>query len=136
MAAKIFTDSSYKDLGDAIRERLKAENLCLNSKICFDLKAKKFDKYFKGYFPSLEDEECAIDTISGGNKETLNKKCFTGIFNVGDNPTVVVENVINLSLKIFVIIFNLIIIIKEIVEEIECALMNYILKKAQMFFHL
>ena len=93
MAAKIFTDSSYKDLGDAIRERLKAENLCLNSKICFDLKAKKFDKYFKGYFPSLEDEECAIDTISGeSNKKTLNKKCFTGIFNVGDNPTVVVEN--------------------------------------------
>ena len=93
MAAKIFTDSSYKDLGDAIRERLKAEDNCLNNKICFDLKAEKFDKYFKGYFPSLEDEECANNKISAeSNQKTLNNKCFTGIFNVGDNPTVVVEN--------------------------------------------
>lgn len=54
--------------------------------MCSNLEAKKFDSYFKGYFPSLEDKDCANDEIKG-NKETLNKKCFTGIFNVGDCPT-------------------------------------------------
>ena len=92
MAAKIFTDSSYKELGDAIRERLAVENACLNDKkMCSNLEAKKFDSYFKGYFPSLEDKDCANDEIKG-NKETLNKKCFTGIFNVGDCPTFIIED--------------------------------------------
>ena len=56
MAAKIFTDQSYKELGDALRDRLEIETDCLNRYCGYSEigpKSEKFDNLFKGYFPSF-----------------------------------------------------------------------------------
>ena len=47
--AKLFTDSKYKEFGDAIKERISFENRELN----YPDTTPKFDKILKGYFPSL-----------------------------------------------------------------------------------
>jgi len=92
IAAKIFTDSEYNELGTALRERLELERDC-KKKDCSasELKSKstKFDNIFKGYFPSLTDSECSYESSIGGNQETLNRKCYTGIYNVGNCPTII-----------------------------------------------
>ena len=94
MPAKIFTDPEYKELGDALKERLEIERDCKN-KDC-DLaeiakKTKKFDEIFEGYFPSLLDSECEFESFL--STETLNRKCFTNIYNVGNCPTIIKKSV-------------------------------------------
>ena len=92
IAAKIFTDSSYNDLGNAIKDRLEIERICKN-KNCniseVEKKTSSFDKIFKGYFPSFLDPECAFESKISGNQNTFNRKCFTNIYNVGDCPTII-----------------------------------------------
>ena len=89
IAAKLFTDSKYKEFGDAIKERIAFENRCKDLD-CPDT-TPKFDKLFKGYFPSVTDTECAFENISDG-KNSFSRKCFTQIYNVGDCPTVLTKS--------------------------------------------
>ena len=89
IAAKIFTDSKYKELGDALKERIDYEKKCKNLQ-CTDT-TPKFDKLFKGYFPSVTDSECVYDNISDG-KNFFSRKCFTQLYNVGDCPTVLTKS--------------------------------------------
>ena len=96
IAPKIFTDSSYKELGDALRDRLEIEKDC-KTKDCdvssIKSKTSAFDKLFKGYFPSLLDPECSYESKIEGNQETLNRKCYTTIYNVGDCPSIITKSV-------------------------------------------
>ena len=89
IAAKLFTDSKYKELGDALKERIGYEKKCKNV-VCSDT-TPKFDKLFKGYFPSVTDSECAFENISDG-KESFSRKCFTQLYNVGECPTVLTKS--------------------------------------------
>ena len=94
MAAKIFIDQSYEELGNALRDRLEIEKDC-KEKDCDTsiIESKKFDEIFKGYFPSLLDSECKYETFkSKNNGETLSRKCFTNIYNVGDCPTIITKS--------------------------------------------
>ena len=96
MAAKIFTDSSYSELANAIRGRLEIEKQCKNINCnanTINSKAAKFDSLFKGYFPSLTDSECSYESSIGGNSDTLNRKCYTGIYNIGDCPTIIGKSI-------------------------------------------
>ena len=90
IAAKIFTDQAYKQLGDAIKERINYENQCRNN-YCVTNATPRFDSLFAGYFPIFSDPECAYETIFD-NKNTLNRKCFTNIYNVGECPTVLTKS--------------------------------------------
>ena len=96
IASKIFTDSSYRELGNAFRGRLEIERDC-KTRNCsiseIESKTSAFDKIFKGYFPSLLDTECCYEGTIKGNKETLNRKCYTGIYNVGDCPSIITKSV-------------------------------------------
>ena len=94
IAARIFTDPIYSELGEAVRKRIDIENSCMKSKCRKgELQlTEKFDNIFKGYFPSLLDSECDYEDKIGGNKETLNRKCYTGIYNVGECPTIILNN--------------------------------------------
>ena len=91
----LFTDDKYKDFADAVRGRINIENKCKNTN-CISSVIKtytsKFDNIFKGYFPSLNDADCAYEESVGGNKETLNRKCYTGLYNVGDCPTILAKS--------------------------------------------
>jgi len=67
IAARIFTDPKYEELGNALRERIKLENQCHESH-CFKYLATdnkdKFEQLFKGYFPSLLHKECEENLIT------------------------------------------------------------------------
>ena len=92
IAAQIFTDSSYNDLGNAIKDRLEIERICKNKKCNIseiEDKSSSFDNIFKGFFPSFLDPECSFESKIGGNQNTFNRKCFTNIYNVGDCPTII-----------------------------------------------
>ena len=92
MAAKIFTDSAYSELSTAIKGRLEVERDCKKTNCdasTIKSKTSKFDAIFKGYFPSLTDSECAYESSVGGNNDMLYRKCYTGIYNVGDCPTII-----------------------------------------------
>ena len=95
IAAKIFTDSKYKELGDAIKSRLDTEKEC-KAKDCpastIKEKSAKFDNIFKGYFPSLTDAECAYESSIGGNTKTYNRKCYTNMYNIANCPTIVTKS--------------------------------------------
>ena len=89
IAAKIFTDDKYKELGDALKERIAYENKCRN-KQCSD-KTPKFDKLFNGYFPSVSESDCAYDSTQDGSN-TYSRKCFTNLYNVGECPTILTKS--------------------------------------------
>ena len=89
IAAKIFTEEKYKELGDALKERIAYENKCRNTQ-CSDT-TPKFDKLFKGYFPSVSESDCAFDNVKDGEK-TFSRKCFTNLYNVGECPTVLTRS--------------------------------------------
>ena len=95
IAAKIFTDSKYKELGEAIKSRLDTEKEC-KAKDCpastIKEKTAKFDNIFKGYFPSLTDTECAYESSIGGNTKTYNRKCYTNMYNIAQCPTIVTKS--------------------------------------------
>ena len=94
IAAKIFTDPQYKTLGDAVRERIQFEDSCKFLIRCESNLTPKFDNLFKGYFPIFSDEECQysiMDAILDG-PNTIDRKCFTNIYNVGECPTVVTKS--------------------------------------------
>ena len=94
IAAKIFTDPSYEELGNALRDRLYCEeNTC--NKNTLNNKTSKFDEIFKGYFPSLLDSECDYNYYRYRyiDDKTLNEKCYTYIYNVGDCPTIITKSV-------------------------------------------
>ena len=96
IAAKIFTDSEYNELGDAIRGRLEIERDC-KTRDCdiSEIKSKtsKFDKLFEGYFPSLLDPECSYESNTKGNNDVLYRKCYTGIYNVGECPSIITKSI-------------------------------------------
>ena len=97
MAAKIFTSPDYKELGNALRDRLEIERDC-KEKNCdiseIEAKTKKFDEIFEGYFPSLLDYECKYESPSDlkYKENANNRKCFTNIYNVGDCPTIITKS--------------------------------------------
>ena len=96
IASKIFLDSSYKELDDALRGRLEIErdckkNNCESSEI--KSKTSKFDNLFKGYFPSLLDPDCSYESKTELNNEVLFRKCYTGIYNVGNCPSIITKSV-------------------------------------------
>lgn len=96
IAAKIFTDAKYKVLGDAVKSRIDLETKCRNQNCAAsELKSgsAKFDAIFKGYFPSLADSDCAYESSIGGNQETYNRKCYTGLYNVGHCPTIISKSI-------------------------------------------
>ena len=86
IAAKILTDNKYKELGKALKERISYEIECKNQR-CEDKSTNKFDHIFKGYFPVFSDEECEYEETS-----TLNRKCFTNIYNIGECPTILTKS--------------------------------------------
>ena len=96
IASKIFTDSSYEELGNALKGRLELERDC-KTKECdiseIEAKTTKFDNIFKGYFPSLLDSECSYESEIGGSKNALSNKCYTNIYNVGDCPSIITKSV-------------------------------------------
>ena len=58
---KIFTNSTYNELAEAIIGRIEIETKCKNkdcSETEIEEKTSKFDEIFEGYFPSLLDSEC------------------------------------------------------------------------------
>ena len=85
IAAQLFTKLKYKELGDALRERIDYEKKCRYSKC--EYSTPKFDKLFKGYFPSFDDSECAFEDIKD-NSNSFTRKCFTQIYNVGECPSI------------------------------------------------
>ena len=94
-AAKLLTDPIYSEFNEAIKERIGLETMCRNKECSYNdikLNSEKFDNLFKGYFPSFVDEECSYETEIGGNSNTLNRKCFTGIYNVADCPAVITKS--------------------------------------------
>ena len=96
IAAKIFTDSRYKELGEAIKSRIDTERECKStacSKSTLQSKTSKFDNIFKGYFPSLTDSECEYESSISGNANTYNRKCYTNIYNIAECPTLVTTSV-------------------------------------------
>ena len=96
IATKIFTDSQYSTLGQAIKSRIDTEREC-KSKNCqanyIKTQTAKFDSLFKGYYPSLTDSECAYESSIGGNTNTYARKCYTNIYNVAECPTLVTKSV-------------------------------------------
>ena len=95
ISSKIFTDSSFSELANALRGRLEIERDCKKRNCdASEIKSKtsNFDKLFKGYFPSLLDPECSYESNIGGFTEVLNRKCYTGIFNVGDCPSIIAKS--------------------------------------------
>ena len=85
IAAKLFTDEKYKELGDALRERLEYEKNCKYYQC--DYTTPKFDSLFKGYFPSFSDSECRYE-INSETSTTFSRRCFTNMYNVADCPSV------------------------------------------------
>lgn len=108
IAAKIFTDSEYSELGDAIRDILSIERDC-QSTDCdvseIKNKTSNYDKLFKGYFPSLLDSDCSYEPNYKGNEDVLYRKCYTGIYNVGECPTIITKsvnpNIFNIKREIY-----------------------------------
>ena len=96
ISSRIFMDSSYAELSDALRGRLDIERDC-KKRDCDISEIKKktssFDNLFKGYFPSLLDPECSYESNIGGNNEVINRKCYTSIYNVGDCPSMITKSV-------------------------------------------
>ena len=101
MASKIFTDSSYNELGNALRGRLEIEKKCKNTNCDIseiETKTAKFDELFRGYFPSLLDSECSYESpesyisINIEDKKVFYRKCYTNIYNVGDCPTIITNS--------------------------------------------
>ena len=95
IAAKIFTDTKYKELGEAIKSRIDTERECKSSDCVANIlktKTEKFDKIFKGYFPSLTDNECKYESSIGGNPNTYKRKCYTNIYNIAECPTLVTKS--------------------------------------------
>ena len=93
-ATKLFTDSAYSELSDAILERIELEKECKNKDCSYEyilLNSKKFDNIFKGYFPSLSDDECEYEENIGGNEKTFNRKCYTNIYNIAECPTIITK---------------------------------------------
>ena len=86
---KIFRDEKYKELADAIRERMNLEKECAN-KECTKEKIKqgseKFDNLFKGYFPSLTDPDCQFEPSITNIRD---RKCIANIFDVENCPIVI-----------------------------------------------
>ena len=96
IASQIFTNSAYRELGNALRGRLEIEKDCKETNCSaskIESKTSNFDKLFKGYFPSLLDSECSYESNIEDNKETLNRKCYTWIYNVGDCPSIITTSV-------------------------------------------
>lgn len=92
IASKIFLDPEYKELGDALRNRLEIETKCKSQNCSIDEireKTSSFNNIFKDYFPSLIDPECSYESKIEGNQKTLNRKCFTNFYNVGSCPSVI-----------------------------------------------
>ena len=92
--SQLFSDDYYSDFAQAIRQRLKMENIC-SSKKCTQKdieQQKKFDNIFKDYFPSLGDDECKYESNIQNKKEVYNRKCLTQIYNVGDCPIFIALN--------------------------------------------
>ena len=83
--AKLFTDSKYKEFCDSIKERISFENRC--RELNYPDTTPKFNKIFKGYFPSFSDSECAYESIKD-NSNSFSRRCFTNIYNVGECPSV------------------------------------------------
>lgn len=91
---KIFTNSTYNELANAIRGRIDIETKCKNKNCSINEikeKTSKFDEIFEGYFPSLLDSECSYESNIKNN--TLDRKCYTNIYNVGDCPTVITKSI-------------------------------------------
>ena len=93
--SELFTNSEYKDFGDAIKERIKLEKLC-KDKQCTTQEiaenSKIFNKYFINYFPSMDMDQCKYERSIGGNENAMNKKCMVDIFNIVDCPSIVKVN--------------------------------------------
>ena len=96
IAAQLFYDPKYSELGAALKERIDTERECKKTNCpssTLQTKTAKFDAIFKGYFPSLTDSECAYESSIGGNAKTYNRKCYTNIYNIADCPTLVTSSV-------------------------------------------
>ena len=95
LAVRLLSDPTYSELSEAIKQRIDAETECKNKDCSYNeikSKTEKFDNLFKGYFPSLLDEECEYESYIGGNTETNNRKCYSGIYNVADCPTIILSS--------------------------------------------
>ena len=96
IAAKLFNDPAYKELGEALKARINTERECKKTNCAANTiktNTAKFDAIFKGYFPSLTDAECAFESSIGGNTNTYNRKCYTNIYNIADCPSLVTKSV-------------------------------------------
>ena len=93
ISTKLFNSKEYSELGNALRERFAIEEKCKN-KDCSknEMTSQNFDKIFKGYFPSLLDQECKYESSIGGNSNTFNRKCYLNMYNIGDCPLVIANN--------------------------------------------
>jgi len=89
---ELFNDPEYKELGDAIKERLYLEKEC-GYQLCDDDKIEKysvkFDSLFKGYYPSLTEPVCKFESIIAKNTNYFNRKCLTEMYNIVDCPIII-----------------------------------------------
>ena len=85
----------YKDFGEAIKERLHLEKEC-GEKECKDsyinLNSKKFDKLFKGYYPSLTENICKYESSLIKTTGYYSRKCLSEMYNIAECPTLIEEN--------------------------------------------
>ena len=89
IVSKIFKDEKYKELSDALRERMNLEKKCANqqcSEETIKQSSEKFDGLFKGYFPSLLDKDCQYEPKIKDIKE---RKCIANIYDVENCPIVI-----------------------------------------------
>ena len=87
-------NNEYKDFGEAIKERLYLEKECGNracSENFINQYSVKFDKLFKGYFPSLTENVCKFESPLDKNTDYFTRKCITEMFNMVDCPTIIEE---------------------------------------------
>ena len=85
----------YKDFGEAIKERLDLEKECGN-KDCKDsyinLNSNKFDKLFKGYYPSLTENVCKFESSLVKTTSYFSRKCLSEMYNIAKCPTLIEED--------------------------------------------
>lgn len=92
---KILNDNyEYKDFGEAVKERIFLEKECGN-RLCsqeyINQYSEKFDKIFKGYFPSLTDDVCQFESSLDKSTNYFTRKCIHEMYDLADCPVIIEE---------------------------------------------
>ena len=85
--SKLNEQQQYSTFVKAIKERINIEKCLIKGNCNGKLNSSIFDDLFNSYFPSLDSSICKENTIFD-NK--LEKKCFLNLFNIFEDPMIIV----------------------------------------------